>query len=420
MFETHEIECDVFVAGGGPAGIAAAIASARAGAKTILCERYGTVGGGLVTSFVRPLLGGVRNNNIGCEIERRLEDYSDIATPFERTKIVLSEMLHEAGVRVFLQTQITDVTADNGKIKSVEAISQAQKYSFSALSYVDATGDGNLSALAGCEIEIGRDGDRLVQPASIMFTIGGISPDDGLCCCHEEDYRMLSSGEEYLSLCHEACKTGELPPSVNIVRLYDIGRVGERMVNATQYNHINPLNPENISDAEFELRRQIVMIMKFLRAHVPGFENIYVTGSASTLGVRESRRVIGDYVLTGEDLINGRKFDDAIAHDANFCIDIHNPDGAGQSETDGCPHLAQDYDIPYRCLTPRGFDNLLTAGRCISGTHRAHASYRVMRICMATGNAAGLAAAETCRTGDSRKVDLASIQKKLNIKPDNQ
>lgn len=420
MIETHEIKCDVFVAGGGPAGIAAALASAREGADTVLCERYGTVGGGLVTSFVRPLLGGVANNNIGFEIEKRLDDYKNIATPFESTKIALSDMLHEAGVRVFLQTQITDVQTENGKITSVEAVSQAQKYSFKALSYVDATGDGNLSSLAGCEIEIGRDADKLVQPASIMFTIGGISPDYGLCCCHEEDYRKLPNGEEYLSLCHEACKTGELPPSVNIVRLYDIGRIGERMVNATQYNHIDPLNPEKIFDAECELRRQIVMIMKFLRSHVPGFENINVTGSASTLGVRESRRVIGDYVLTGEDLTSGRKFEDAIVHDANFCIDIHNPDGAGQSETDGCPHLAQDYDIPYRCLTPLGLSNLLTAGRCISGSHRAHASYRVMRICMAIGNAAGLAAADTCRTGDTRKVNLASIQEKLNIHPEKQ
>ncbi len=413
--EMKNVNCDVCIAGGGPAGVAAALSAARAGADTILCERYGTVGGGLVTSFVRPLLGGVQNENIGREIEQRLECYADIASPFERTKIVLTEMLQESGVRVFLQTQITDAVVEDGKIVCVNAISQANPYCFHAKTYIDATGDGNLAALAGCEIEVGRDGDRLVQPASLMFTIDGIEPDDGLCCCHEEDYRQLSNGTEYLSLCHEACRTGELPPSVNIVRLYDIGCPGERMVNATQYNHLNPLNPEELFRAEYDLRKQIVTVVRFLRKHIPGFEHIRVTGSASTLGIRESRRVIGDYTLTGEDLVAGRKFSDAIVHNANFCIDIHNPDGAGQSETDGRPHLAQDYDIPYRSLTPRGLKNLLTAGRCISGSHRAHASYRVMRICMAIGNAAGLAAAAACETGDTRKIDIASLQQKLHI-----
>ncbi len=415
--ERKELFCDVFVAGGGPAGIAAALSAARAGADTILCERYGVVGGGLVTSFVRPLLGGVKNASIGSEIERRLEDYGDMASPFERAKIVLSEMLQEAGVRVLLQTQITGAGTENGKIVWAEAVSQAQKYRFYAKTYIDATGDGNLACLSGCEIETGRDGDGLVQPASLMFTIDGIEPDDGLCCCHEEDYRPLPNGEEYLALCHEACRIGELPPSVNIVRLYDIGCPGERMVNATQYNRLNPLDPKEMFRAECDLRRQIVMVVRFLRAHVPGFAHIRVTGSASTLGVRESRRVIGDYVLTGEDLIAGRKFPDAIVHDANFCIDIHNPDGAGQAETEGRPHVAQDYDIPYRSLTPRGLSNLLTAGRCISGSHRAHASYRVMRICMATGHAAGLAAAAACKTGDTRKIDVAALQKELGTAP---
>lgn len=415
--EKVHVHCDVFIAGGGPAGIAAALSAARAGANTILCERYGILGGGLVASFVRPLLGSVKNTNIGNEIEKRLEQYSDIASPFERTKIVLTEMLQEAGVRVFLQTQITNAVTKAGRIVFAEAVSQAKTYRFSAKTYIDASGDGNLASLAGCEIEIGRDGDRLVQPASIMFTIDGIEPDDGLCCFHEEDYRQLSNGTEYLSLCHEACRTGELPPSVNIVRLYDIGCPGERMVNATQYNHLDPLDPEEIFRAENNLRQQILMIVRFLRKHIPGFSNVRVTGSASTLGVRESRRVLGDYVLTGEDLIAGRKFPDAIVHDANFCIDIHNPDGAGQAETDGRPHLAQNYDIPYRSLTPRGLSNLLTCGRCISGSHRAHASYRVMRICMATGNAAGLAAYAACETGDVRKIDIAALQQKLHIAP---
>ena len=120
-----------------------------------------------------------------------------------------------------------------------------------------------------------------------------------------------------------------------------------------------------------KLRKQVKQIVVFLKNNIPGFENIRVNGSCTTLGVRESRRINGDYILTGEDLIEGRKFNDAVVHDANFCIDIHNPDGAGQSESTGCPQLAKNYDIPYRCLCPLGVDNLLTAGRCISGTPRS-------------------------------------------------
>ena len=124
--EKVHVHCDVCIAGGGPAGIAAALSAARAGANTILCERYGILGGGLVASFVRPLLGSVKNTNIGNEIEKRLEQYSDIASPFERTKIVLTEMLQEAGVRVFLQTQITNAVTEAGRIVFAEAVSQAE------------------------------------------------------------------------------------------------------------------------------------------------------------------------------------------------------------------------------------------------------------------------------------------------------
>ncbi len=411
-----QINCEILIAGAGAAGIAAALSAARAGADVALVERYGCVGGGLTLSYVRPISGGVKNVNIGPEIDERIKRYHAFMSPIEAAKAALAEMLAEAGVKVYLQTQLTSAETDGGKITSVIASSHSVDYRFVAKQYIDATGDGDLAALAGCQIEIGREGDRLVQPVTIMFTIEGIEPDYGLLCCHEEHYTTLPSGEEYLDLCHKACESGELPPSINIVRLYDTSKKGERMVNATQMNKVNPLDPTALFDAEVELRHQIVQCVEFLRRHVPGFENIRVNGSASTLGVRESRRVIGDYVLTGEDITSGRKFDDVIAHDLNFPIDIHNPDGAGQSETDGCPHNAKNYDIPYRCLTPLGVSNLLTAGRCISGDHRAHSSYRVMRICMAIGQAAGIAAKLALSSGDTRKIDLPALQLACNVK----
>ncbi|MBO6052345.1 MAG: FAD-dependent oxidoreductase [Clostridia bacterium] len=412
---------DVLVVGSGPAGMAASLAAAREGRKTALLERYGCLGGGMTSSYVRPFLGSVKTVNIGREIEARIAEAQSFCSPVEAAKIVLAEMAHEAGVEVFLQTQaVSAETADgtDGRrcIRSVRAVSHGEEYAFTADAYVDATGDGDLSAAAGADFLIGRETDGLVQPLSIMFTIEGIDPDTGLICQHEEDYRDLGDGREYLDLCHKACISGELPASVNIVRLYATGRPGERMVNATQMNRVRPLDPRSLADAEYELRTQVRRVVLFLQNNIPGFSRIRVNGSCTTTGVRESRRVTGDYILTADDLFAGRRFDDAIVTDAHFCIDIHNPDGAGQAERDGCPYTPKPYEIPYRSLTVAGFDNLLTAGRCISGDHRAHASYRVMRICMAMGHAAGIAAA--CMSEDgltSREIDIRRVQNAVGI-----
>ncbi len=415
---------DVLIVGSGPAGIAASLAAAREGRKTALLERYGCLGGGMTSSYVRPFLGSVGNETVGREIETRIAEAESFCSPVEAAKIVLSEMVHEAGIDVYLQTQavsaVTSPTPEGRRrIESVLAASHGEEYSLTADSYVDATGDGDLSSAAGAEFAIGRDSDGLVQPLSIMFTVEGIEPDTGLVCRHEEDWQDLGDGREYLDLCHKACASGELPASVNIVRLYLTGRKGERMVNATQMNRVYPLDPRSLADAEYELREQVRKVVLFLQKNIPGFERIRVNGSCTTTGVRESRRVIGDYVLSAEDLFAGRRFDDAVVTDAFFCIDIHNPDGAGQAERDGCPYEPKPYEIPYRSLTPAGFDNLLTAGRCISGDHRAHASYRVMRICMAMGHAAGIAASLMSENHcGSRSIDIRRVQEAVGIRKD--
>ena len=166
-------------------------------------------------------------------------------------------------------------------------------------------------------------------------------------------------------------------------------------------NGVNILNDGDAEKSEIELRKQIDLVNRFLREEVPGFQNIRVRMSASTLGVRESRRIKGKYILTGEDLVAGRRFPDVVVHRANFCIDIHNPKGGGQAETNGLPHSVQPYDIPMRSLIPEKVDNLVLAGRIISGEHRAHASYRVMNIAMAIGQAAGTMAAVSVRENEN-------------------
>jgi hypothetical protein len=205
---------------------------------------------------------------------------------------------------------------------------------------------------------------------------------------------------------------GELPENVTIVRLHRTFYPGERSVNATQINGIDPLNPIDLGKAEVELRGQIDQCVDFLRKYVPGFEKCRVKSSAGTLGVRETRRVMGDAMVVDDDLLAGRHYPDAVVHNAWFLIDIHNPKGGGQAE--GHSHPAQPYDIRYGAFLPKGIDGLLTAGRCISGTHRAHASYRVMTPCMAMGEAVGVAAALAAKSGRTpREVAAGEVRSEL-------
>lgn len=390
---------DVVIAGAGPAGIGAALEAARSGLKTALIERYGCVGGNLTLGYVGPLLGKVCPGTIAEEIEDAICAKRGAVPDFEKAKIALTALLDEAGVDVYLQTCVIGSQKVGEKIEKIDTAGKFGNISFSAEVFIDATGDGDLSVLCGCGFEMGREGDGLVQPVTLMFVIEGVDPDQPLLCRHEEDYTDLGDGREYLDLCHKACRTGELPENVNIVRLYSTGRNSERMVNATQENRIDPLDPSDVFKAEASLRRQIGKIVDFLKNNIPGFSDIRIKGSASTLGVRESRRVLGRYQITEQDLMEGRTYRDSVVHKANFCLDIHNPSGAGQSvHAEKRPVTPPPYDIPFAAMCPIGCNNLITAGRCISGTHVAHSSYRVMRICMAMGQAAGAAAAVMLQT----------------------
>ncbi len=406
---------DVIIAGAGPAGISAALEAARSGLKAALIERYGCVGGNLTMGYVGPVLGGVCAGTIGEEIEDAVCAVRGVCPDFEKAKIVLTEMLDNAGVDLYLQTTVTGIRKDGSHLRTVETHGKFGKMDFEGEIFIDATGDGDLAVLSGCPWEMGREGDGLVQPVTLMFVIDGVDPEQDLLCCHEEHYTDLGDGREYLDLCHKACRSGELPENVNIVRLYRTGRKTERMVNATQENYINPLDPASVAKAETALRRQIGKIVEFLRRNIPGFSDITIKGSASTLGVRESRRIMGRYLLTEDDLMAGREFPDAVVHRASFCLDIHNPAGPGQSEhEEKCPTTPKPYDIPFSAMCPLGCDNLITAGRCISGTHVAHSSYRVMKICMAMGQAAGAAAKVMLDTGTgTAAVDPVRIREHL-------
>lgn len=408
---------DVIVAGAGPAGICAAVAAARKGAKVALVERYGVVGGNLTVGYVGPVLGMVSSGTMRDELVELLDipDNDMIgetgkAHDFEKAKLTLAEFVDHENIDVYLQSSVYDVVKEGDAVKGLILATNEGRMAILASVTVDCTGDAVVSTLAGAHIEKGRE-DGLMQPVTLEFTIDGVDENIGVICIGDVDNVELN-GERFLDYCKRLADEGKLPEHLAAVRLHPTVKAGQRQVNTTQANFVDMTKVSDIFPADLELRRQIRLLLKFLQENIPGYENCRVIGSGATTGVRETRRVMGEYLLTAEDMVEGKKFEDVVVHKAEFIVDIHNPEGAGQAEA----HIQYvvPYDIPYRCLVPKGVDGLLVAGRCISGTHRAHASYRVMSICMAMGEAAGVAAALCAEDGVTpRKLEVEKIQKSL-------
>lgn len=408
---------DVVVVGSGPAGICAAKSAAQEGVSVALIERYGDLGGALTTGFVGPILGMVGKGSMRHEIvdllgvpQNDMIGKTGCAHDFEMAKYKLLEYVNMDNIDVYLQTKVVDVIKEDNKVSGVVVSSNEDPKIILGHTIIDATGDGNVCYLAGADIEMGRE-DGLCQPVTLEYTIAGVDEDRALICIGDVDDVEIN-GERFLDYCKRLSEDGELPETLAAVRLHPTTRSGERQVNTTQANGVDSTIAEDLYKAQLKLRNQMNVIVEFLRKHVPGYENCYIKSSGTTLGVRESRRVMGDYVLQVEDEIEGKKFDDAVVHGAEFIVDIHNPKGAGQAE-DKIQYV-KPYEIPYRCFLPKGLENLLVCGRCISGTHRAHASYRVMSICMAGGEAVGVAAAIAAQQNIyARQVNAGTIKSVL-------
>jgi ribulose 1,5-bisphosphate synthetase/thiazole synthase len=406
---------DVVVAGAGPSGICAAVAASRCGSSVAIVERYGIVGGNLTIGNVGPIMGKISGGTMGEEVAGLLQaEINQQAPDIERAKIVLTDWLKDEGVELYLQSPVVEVVEDEESVKGVVVGTHNGLSAILGKIIVDATGDGTVSHLAGAASMKGRDSDRLMQPVSIMFTLGGVNEEIAIISRGETkdvNKSMVPAGS-FVDVCKDANTKGILPKNVDIVRLYYTTRPGERLVNAAQANNIDGTAVGDLGKAELDLRNQLDPIVQFLKDSVPGYENCYIQTSSNSLGVRESRRITGTYILNDEDIQKGAKFDDVIVHDVNFLVDIHNPDGSGQAE--GKAATVRSYDIPYRCIIPEIIDNLIITGRCISGSHRAHASYRVMNISMAIGQASGIAAALSAKREIlPRNLEHEHVQKEL-------
>lgn len=406
----HDVE--VAVCGGGPAGLCAAVAAAESGANTLLIERYGFLGGMMTAGLVNPFMSyWAGKEQINKGVFQRMIDYMrkakaygtrpDAKTAFdpEVAKLVLDRLALDAGVQLRFHTTVCAAQVSDGRVGRILLQSKSGFEAVTAKVFVDCTGDADLAFYAGATIEKGRPEDGLCQPMTANFRMAGV------------DEKRMPTREEINALYDAARDAGEVEnPRENVLWFYTT-RPGEIHFNTTRVVRLDATSALDLTAAELESRRQISQMIQFLVAKVPGFENAYLTAVPAQIGIRESRRVIGDYVLTAEDVLAARKFEDGIAR-GSYPVDIHSPTGGGTVIKRLPPGEA--YDIPYRCLCPLGFDNLLIGGRPISSDHAAHSSHRVMPIAACNGEAAGLAAAMSVKgSTDIRGIEVAALRQTL-------
>jgi hypothetical protein len=435
----------VLVVGGGPAGIGAAAGSASAGAETILVERHGFLGGNATAALVMPLMSFHTQKYRPVKkkagkaffpsdhgpgdpvIAGALSDFLDrlvrnggalnpdrntgYVVPFdpEIFKLTALEMMDSLNVRMLYHAFASGVYESNGR-RGVIFETKSGPLVIEADVIVDCTGDGDIAAAAGAGFMTGREEDGSVQPMTLMFRIGDFNR-EAFRAYIRENPDQWKSVYGLWDIVKKASLAGELDLKRENILFFDTMHERELSVNSTRVINVSGVNVWDLSYAEWEGRRQVKQISEFFRKYVPGFEDTYVLQTGVTVGVRETRRITGNYILTGNDVLNASRFDDAIAR-SSYPVDVHNPKGKGTTLTPLPP--GESYDIPLRCLLPKNLDNILVAGRCISGDHVAHSSYRVMPVSMATGQAAGVCAAlASLNKTDTSRTDPSDIMKEL-------
>jgi len=388
----------VAVVGSGSAGCAAAIASARTGADTILLERYGFLGGtstmvldtfyGFYTpgDDTRRVVGGIAWEIVqrlaarDMMLERPSSYGAGTAVTYdpETLKTIWEETVLQAGVRMRLHTFCTDVMVEDGRITGLVVDGKSGLGVIQAQAVIDASGDADVCFRAGVPFQrAGEDGPA--QSLTTTFRLGNVNVERALAVKRpqlEELMKRANLSGQY----HLPREEG----SIHITPLH-----GVVATNMTRVANIDATDPAQLTKAEIEGRKQALEYVRFLRAEVPGYEQAYLINFSTQIGIRETRRVYGEYRLTREDVLSARKFGDSIAQ-CGAPIEDHHP---GRNTRWEYIPAGDTYDIPYRCLLPLGIENLLIAGRCLSATHDAHASVRSMGQCMAMGQAAGTAAA---------------------------
>lgn len=426
---------DVLVVGGGNAGCAAAIAAARRGARVLLVERYGFLGGTATAAMVGPwmtfhsgsdrVVGGIAQEMVERLVRRggspgHIHDSSDYVptiTPFdpEVHKALLFEMMREAKVDLVLHAWFLASLVEDDRIVGASFATVGGGRTYRARVVIDATADAFVAASAGVPTQQGDERGR-VQPASLMFRLSHVDLAKTATYvrmhadqmrtslkAHERTAPALTAVAGLYQLWEEARSDGLVDVPRELVSFFISPYPDEVTVNMTRVTDIDPLDPDDLTRAEIEARLQVVQLLRFFRERVPGFENARIAATGTQVGIRESRRIVGRYTLSAQDVLEARHFDDAVARSA-YPIDIHNPSGSGTT-THRLP-AGGTYEIPYRCLVPINREQLLVAGRCISTTHEALASTRLTPTVMTLGQAAGTAAA----LANERNVCVSAVE----------
>jgi len=422
---TGERRAQVVVVGGGAAGLCAAIASARNGARVLLIEREAFVGG---LSAVLPWLGfhdrdyRLAVKGLALEMAHRLQaagaasDFvldpkcgSALSLDSHTWKCIAMAMLREADVSLLLEAQVIGAVRQGDRVTGVVVETKSGAERVDADIVVDCTGDGDVAARAGVPFDLGRPEDGLVQTPTLAFRLGGVDRAafvagiknpalkyrEWLCPYPHLWEKMVRRLDRmpviicggFAGLIEEARRRGELHvPQTHIVGV-KVHRDDEFIVGSTRVLGLDPTSGDSRTAALATMYGQIPELVAFFRKYIPGCADAYLREISPLLGVRESRRIVGDCVLTEDDLVAGRRFDDAVAMGA-YHIDIHRPAGTWVQSRN-----VQAYAIPLGSLIARDMANLMMAGKCLSATHEALASTRVVPTCMAQGQAVGTAAA---------------------------
>ncbi|MEY4531305.1 MAG: hypothetical protein RLZZ156_2026 [Deinococcota bacterium] len=416
---------DVIVLGGGTAGAIAAIKAARAGAKTLVVEALGSLGGTGTNAQVTPLMRNVSsginlNQGLTNELKTRLFAQGDGATDQhnndnwfnpEGMKYVLERMLVESGGDILYHTHFVSPELEQERVTSVVVHNKDGLVRLKAKAFIDATGDADLSVRAGAPFQAGEAETGLHQAMSLRFILGGV--DRQKLCGFLARHGQIQESEQFMHFWMVWGKNASLEPIFK--QAVEQGVLEERdgdyfqgfsipgMPNCISFN--NPRLAEDINDgadawtlsrAQIDGKHAINRLVKFLKSTFEGCENSFVSSYAAIPGVRETRRIQGEYMLTLDDILECRTFDDAICRN-HYPVDIHTPRGQKlyHERSGDLPYFKPDayHEIPYRSLIPLGLENVLVPGRCASATFEAQSAIRVQQNCHSMGEAAGLAAA---------------------------